>query len=186
MDTKKIIKWSIAGVILLFLLIFAINSISTSNQEVRTKNAFTQKLSERVSFYDKMYKVISQKSQIAVKNDSSFRQNINIIMAARKDNSSGLLMKWVQEVNPNANYDQVALLYSDLSRTIESEREGFFQQEKYLQDIKMQHDNLLHQFPANILFSILGTKDIQYTPITSDQTDAAFKSGKDNDTKLNL
>lgn len=185
MDTKKIIKWGIIGVISLLILIVAGNSISAYNQEVRYKNAFTQKASERKAFYDKMYKIIAQKGQIAVKNDSSFRKNVNIIMEGRKD-APQVFMKWITETNPNANYSEVAQLYADLSRSVEAQREGFFIQEKYMQDIKKQHDDLLHQFPANMLFAILGTKDIQYEPISSSQTDAVFKTGKDDNVKLDL
>lgn len=185
MNTKTIIKMGVGVVLALMLVIGLVNSITTWNQEVRLKNAFTQKISERTAFYDKMYKVIAQKSQIAVKNDSSFRANVNQIMQGRKD-AQNLFMKWVTESNPNANYNEVANLYADLSRTIEGQREGFFVQEKYLMDVKLQHDNLLHQFPANILFSIMGTKDLQYTPITSSQTDEVFKTGKDDNVKLDL
>lgn len=157
--------------------------ISQNNTEVELRNQFTQKISERTAFYDKMWKIISQKSQIAVKNDSSFRENVNIIMSGRKD-AQQVMFKWITESNPNVNYDQVSILYQDLSRAVEAEREGFFTQEKYLQDIKLQHDNLLGRFPSSLIMAILGRHRLEYKPITSDRTDEVIKSGKDNDTKL--
>lgn len=184
METAKIIKYSIiAFAAILFIGLFS-SVTSVSNSEVDLSNRFKQKMDERTAFYDKMWKTIAQKSQIAVKNDSSFVRNVNIIMSGRKD-SQGVVMKWVQESNPNANYDQVAALYADLSRTIEGERDGFFMQEKMIMDIVLAHDNIMTQFPSGfILSSFMGRDRLIYKPITSDKTDDVIKTGKDNDTKV--
>jgi len=184
MDTSKIIKFGIIGLVCIVIFGLFSSVISVSNNEVDLRNRFKQKMDERTAFYDKMWKTISQKSQIAVKNDSSFVRNVNIIMAGRKD-SQGVVMKWVQETNPNANYDQVAALYADLSRTIEGERDGFFMQEKMIMDIVLAHDNIMTQFPSGfILSSFMGRTRLVYKPITSDKTDEVIKTGKDNDTKV--
>ena len=184
METKKIIKYAVMGIIALFVFGIFTSVISTSNREVDLRNRFKQKMDERTAFYDKMWKTISQKSQIAVKNDSSFVRNVNIIMSNRKD-AEGLVMKWVQESNPNANFDQVSALYADLSRTIEGERDGFFMQEKMIMDIVLAHDNIMTKFPSGfILSSFMGRTRLVYKPITSDRTDDVIKTGKDNDTKV--
>jgi hypothetical protein len=80
-----LIKFGLIGLGVIMLFVFIGNFVSFSNNEIDLRNTFEQKIDERTSFYDKMYKVISQKSQIAVKNDESFRKNINIIMEGRKD-----------------------------------------------------------------------------------------------------
>jgi len=174
---------SILAIVGLPLMLLIGSFISFNNNEVDLRNRFTQKTSERTAFYDKMWKIFSQKGQVAIKNDSSFRKNIEVIMGARED-KDGLMMKWVQESNPNANYSEVSALYKDLSRAIEAERDGFFVQEKYLQDIKLQHDNLIGKFPAVVFASVLGKKPLEYRPITSDRTDGVISSGKDNDVKV--
>lgn len=179
----KPLKLAIIAVSAILLLSFVGCAISNTNREVGLRNQFTQKMSERQTFYEKMWKTISQKTQISLRNDSSFRENINIIMAGRKD-APQVFFKWITETNPNANYEQVAALYKDLSRTIESEREGFFQQEKVLQDVKLQHDNLLSKFPSNLVLTIFNRHKIKYIPISSDRTDEVFSTGKDNDVKL--
>jgi len=177
-------KWlAILAIIFVPLLIFGGCTVTNLNKEVKLRNSFTQKFSERTAAYDKMWKVISQKSQIALRNDSSFRQNIDIIMSGRKD-APQVFFKWVTETNPNANYSEVADLYKDLSRAVESNREQFFEQEKFLQDIKLQHDNLLDVFPGSVIFTLFNRKRIDYKPITSDRTDDVIKTGKDNDTKV--
>jgi hypothetical protein len=183
METGKIIKYAIIALIaFVFIGVFS-SVVSTSNDEVDLRNRFKQKMDERTAFYDKMWKTISQKSQIAIKNDSSFANNINVIMAGRKD-AQGIFMKWVQESNPNANYEAVSSLYADLSRTIEGQRDGFFMEEKMIQGIVLEHDNIMSKFPSGFILSMFGRNKLSYKPITSDRTDGVIQSGKDNDVKV--
>jgi hypothetical protein len=184
MEIKNIIKYAIIGMVI-FLSIGLVSSvISTSNQEVDLRNRFKQKMDERTAFYDKMWKTLSQKSQIAVKNDSSFARNVNAIMTGRKD-AGQLFMKWVQESNPNANYEAVSSLYADLSRAVEGQRDGFFMQEKMIQDIVLAHDNIMTKFPSGfILSNFMDRTRLTYKPITSDRTDSVIETGKDNEVNL--
>lgn len=184
METKSIIKYAILGMVVLVLIGLIGSVISTSNQEVELRNRFKQKMDERTAFYDKMWKTLSQKSQIAVKNDSSFARNVNAIMAGRKD-AGQLFMKWVQESNPNANYQEVSALYADLSRAVEGERDKFFTIEVMVQDIVREHDNIMTKFPSGfILSNFMGRTRLTYKPITSDRTDNVIETGKDNDVNL--
>lgn len=176
-------KYIVMGAVAIFILIFISNFIGFSNHEIDLRNTFEQKKQERTAFYDKMWKIISQKGQIAVKNDSSFRQNINIIMSGRKD-APQVFMKWITESNPNVNYNEVSDLYKDLSRSVEAQREGFFNEEKYMQDVVLQHSNLIQKFPGSFYNTFYGRTKLEYKPITSDRTDDVMQSGKDNDTKL--
>ena len=180
---KTILRWSIIGGLIIFAIIMFSNIVSFSNEEISLRNSFEQKYNERTAFYDKMWKTLSQKSQIALKNDSSFWQNVNIIMAGRKD-APQLFMKWVTESNPNANYSEVSILYQDLSRAVEAQREGFFVEEKYMQDIVMQHSNLIQKFPGSFYNIFFGRSKLNYKPITSTITDEVIKTGKDDNVKL--
>lgn len=110
MKKSTIIKLGIGAGLLVFAIILVSNFIGFSNTEIEYRNSFEQKCSERTAFYDKMWKILSQKSQIALRNDRSFRQNVDIIMQGRKD-APQLFMKWVTETNPNANYQEVSALY---------------------------------------------------------------------------
>lgn len=183
MKTKTIVLLAV-GALVLILGIGVISSvISFGNHEVDLRNRFTQKHDERTAFYDKLWKTLSQKSQIALKNDSSFARNIDAIMTGRKD-SPDLFMKWVQESNPNANFDQVSALYQDLSRSVEGQRDGFFMEEKMMQDIVLQHSNLLDKFPGSMWNSFYDREHLVYKPITSDRTDDVIRTGKDNNVQL--
>jgi hypothetical protein len=183
MSKKLIVTLSILVISTIVVFTFIGSFISFSNTEIDLKNRFKQKITQRTAFYDKMWKTISQKSEIALKNDSSFYRNVNAIMEGRKD-AGDLFMKWVQESNPNANYEQVSILYQDLSRTVESQRDGFFMEEKMLQNIVLEHDNHINKFPGSFWNHFTNREPLVYTPIISDRTDEVIKSGKDNDVKL--
>jgi hypothetical protein len=183
MTKKLIVTLSVIAILAILVLSLIGSFVSFSNQEIDLRNRFTQKMEERTAFYDKMWKTLSQKSQIALKNDSSFARNVDAIMSGRKD-SEGVFMKWIQESNPNANYDQVSVLYQDLSRSVEGERDGFFIQEKMIQGIVLEHSNLIGKFPGSLWNSFLDREKLVYKPITSDRTDEVIKTGKDNNVDL--
>lgn len=174
------VKLILIGIPVLF---FVFSFISFNNNEVDLRNAFEQKIDERTGFYDKMWKTLKGKSQVAVKNDSSFQNVVNIQMNGQKDGEQ-VTWKWIQQSNPSASFSEVSKLYADLSRTIEAERNGFFEREKELQRIQREHKNLLQKFPGNIAAMILGKKPLKYKVITSDKTDDVIQTGKDNDTNV--
>jgi hypothetical protein len=184
-DNQFLIKLGLIGLGIIFIVVFFSNFVSFSNTEIDLRNTFDQKIEERTSFYDKMYKVIAQKTQIAVKNDESFRQNINIIMEGRKD-APQVFMKWITEANPNANYSEVSVLYQDLSRSVEAQREGFFNEEKVIQDVVKQHKNHIQKFPNSFYNIFMGRQALVYKPITSTRTDEVMKTGKDDNVSLEL
>ena len=156
MKLKSIVPITLIGAFFVLGFFLVTGFISFSNQEIDLRNQFTQKMDQRTAFYDKMWKTIAQKSTVAIKNDSSFQNNVNVIMAGRKD-AGDLFMKWVQETNPNANFDAVSTLYADLSRAIEGQRDGFFMEEKFVQGIVLEHSNHIQKFPVpSIIFSWIG------------------------------
>jgi hypothetical protein len=183
MSKKAIITLSFVSVIVLLAIVTVSSFVSFSNKEIDLRNRFEQKMDERTAFYDKMWKTLAQKSEVAIKNDSSFARNVDAIMAGRQD-AGEMFMKWVQESNPNVNYEAVSVLYQDLSRSIEGQRDGFFMEEKMIQGVVMEHKNHINKFPGSFWNIFLGREALEYKPITSDRTDEVIKTGKDNDVKL--
>lgn len=183
MNTKQIKNIIIIAFLSVTLIYLGSAFISTNNTDKSLRNTFTAKISERTSFYDKMWKIISQKTQIAIKNDSSFQRIVNLQVSGQK-NGENVMWAWVQQSNPTATFNEVSSLYKELGQAIEAERNGFFEQEKILQSIKLQHDNLCDMFPGSLIMSILGRDKLNYKPITSDITENVINTGKDNNTDL--
>lgn len=185
MDFKQTSIVKIAGIAIavVFAIIMASGFIGFSNDEVDLRNRFNQKMTERTAFYDKMWKTIAQNGQITLRADSSFAKNVNAIMAGRKD-APGIFMKWVQETNPNANYEVIGKMYQNLCNVVEGQRDGFFIEEKVIQGIVYEHNNLIQKFPGSFYNMFFGRKELDYKPITSDRTDDVMKTGKDNDVSV--
>jgi hypothetical protein len=165
-------------------LIFFISMYAKfNNEEVRLRTTFNMQMKNRTALFDKMWKVISQKAQVTRTYDSSFLRLVKEAMDPRKDGPN-IMMKWVQETNPIQDARTVQELYVDLSRTIQSERDSFFEREEMLSSIQQQHSQYLLSFPNNLFNFFMGRKELEYKPITSDRTDDVMKTGKDNDVKV--
>lgn len=185
MENKTIFKLAFGGLALVVVILFFGGFASFSNGELALRTSFDQKQLERTAFYDNMTKTISMVTQVSVKNDESFRKNVDIVMAGRKD-AEQVMMKWITESNPNANYQEVSKMYQNLARVIESQRIGFFNQEKVLQDIVRQHTYFINSFPNGLYNIFFGRKPLEYKVIQSDQTKQVMETGIDNNTKLDL
>lgn len=184
MSTKKIMMLAGIAAILLMGGILLAKGISFFNAEKGLKNLYTKEQGYKKAFYANMVATIQEQTQLSVKNDKSFRQNIEVIMSSRQD-KDGLMMKWIQESNPNANYQEVSKLYQTVMRVIEAKRSEFTSQEEKMLSIKLQHDNLTQLFPNNIYAAVFGIKPIEHTVISNTRTEKAFETGID-DTKLDL
>lgn len=180
----KIPKIFIWIVLLGLPIIFIISTYSSfNNKEVDLRTTFEMQMKNRKGLFDKMWKTIAQKANVAKTYDSSFLRIVNAAMDPRKD-GAGVMMKWVTESNPTLQANTVQELYKDLSRTIESERNSFFERETTLASIQQQHSKFLRSFPNNFYNIFMGRKELIYEPITSDRTDDVMKTGKDNDVKV--
>lgn len=173
-------KILVKGVIIVSLIIFFISTYASfNNTEVDLRTRFEMQINNRTALFDKMWKVISQKAQVTKQYDSSFIRIVKEAMEPRKD-GAGIMMKWVTESNPTLQANTVQELYKDLSRTIESERNSFFEREETLSSIKQQHSKFLRSFPNNLYNLFAGRKELDYKPITSGRTDDVMRTGQDN------
>lgn len=163
----------------LFVLITTISWVSANNNEISLRNQIEAQKQTCQAFYDKLWKVISQKAQVAEQYKTAFKEIYPELIAGRYgDEKGGTLMKWITESNPNFDVS----LYKDLSASIEAERAGFFMEQKKLIDLDREHKNLRQKFPSSIF---VGSRpDVEYTIITSDKTEEVYKTGKENDVEL--
>lgn len=180
----KVPSFLIWVVLLGLPVIFLISTYASfNNREVDLRTTFEMQYKNRTALFDKMWKTISQKAQITKAYDSSFIRIVQAAMDPRKD-GAGIMMKWVQESNPTLQANTVQELYKDLGRTIESERNGFFEREETLASIQQQHSKFLRSFPNNMYNTFMGRKELVYNPISSDRTDGVISTGKDNSAKV--
>lgn len=170
-------KAIITGVsILTFAIIVVIIGVSSSNKEIRLRSQITAQKQVCEAFYDKLWKVIAQKAQVAEQYKGAFKEIYPQLIEGRYGNEKGgALMKWITESNPNFDVS----LYKDLMLSIEAERAGFFMEQKRLVDLNNEHRIIRKTFPAIVFVGSRG--DIQITIVSSDNTKMVMSTGNEND-----
>jgi len=164
--------------IALLALAFIGTFISYKNDHVGLHNlAVAQQTANQVTF-DKTWKVIEQQAGVASEYKDSFKEIFVAMTEARyKADSDNLLMKWVQENNPNFDVQ----LFKQLSSSIEAQRNEFANEQKKLASVKQQHDNLVGKFPGSL---ILDAAPLEIQIVTSSKTERVFLTGKEDDVDL--
>lgn len=149
---------------------------SYNNDFTRLENQFKAQEEVDKAFFDEMWKTIKQQAGVSEKYSEDFRKNYKDIMASR--NYGGELMKWITESNPNFTPD----LYSKLMNTIEVKRAEFTNNQKKLISIHKELADLKLIFPGSLFLSGRTIPDLNI--VTSSQTEAVFKTHKDDDIEL--
>jgi hypothetical protein len=162
-------KWAAIGVAGLLVLIVAISWISANNSEARLRNQFTAKQTDNTS----------QVAQVTEKDRASLADIFVKHAAARTGSGEGgEVMKWIQESVPNVSSD----LFKNLQNIIVASRDSWTDNQRQLLDIKREHDNLLDTFPSSIFVG--GRTRLKAIIVTSERSDEAFKTGRDDSTNV--
>lgn len=171
---KKVI---IIGVSILTLaIIAAIIGVSASNKEIRLRSQISAQKEVCEAFYDKLWKVVAQKAQVADQYKDAFKEIYPQLIEGRYGNEKGgTLMKWITESNPTFDVS----LYKDLMVSIEAERAGFFMEQKRLVDLNNEHRIIRKTYPSSIFIG--GRSDIQITIVSSATTKKVMETGEEND-----
>jgi len=162
--------------VLTIAIILGTIGITASNKEIKLRSQITAQKEVCEAFYDKMWKIIAQKGQVAEQYKGAFKDIYPQLIEGRYGNEKGgTLMKWITESNPTFDIS----LYKDLQLSIEAERTGFFMEQKRLTDLNNEHRIVRQTFPASIFIG--SREDIQITIVSSDATKKVMESGIEND-----
>lgn len=152
---------------------------STSNKEIKLRSKITAQKEVCESFYDKMWKIISQKAQVAEQYKNAFKEIYPALMEGRYGNEKGgTLMKWITESNPNFDVS----LYKDLMVSIEAERTGFFMEQKLLIDLNNEHRIIRQTFPGSLFIG--DREDIEIIIVSSTETKKVMETGLEDNIQL--
>jgi hypothetical protein len=166
------------GVFAILGIGIAIWAIGVSNNEKQLVNKMDAQKEVIGLFYDKMWKILQQKAGVAAAAKDAFKEIYIPLIEGRYSKGDGSLMKWITEQNPTFDMS----LYKDVQNSIESERNGFFVEQKKLTDMNKQHEDMRDLFPKSIICG--GRPAYDYKPITSAQTKEVQATGEENDVKL--
>lgn len=175
-----VIGVSIAGVIIL-LMIIAGYILGTLNTEAESKNLVAAEVKVIEAHFDKMWKVIEQKTQITKASAQLQKDLVKTLIEGR----SGSFIKIVGEQNPQTAFSLEQ--FNSLSNAVESQREGFFREQEKAQILVKNNHVMFDQQPCGFVLNLFGRKpvdDIQV--ISSTVTKGVIESGKDDNVKLEL
>lgn len=176
MNTAKFTFISAISIILITVFVI-IPWVSASNSEIVIRNKIEAQIDVRESYYDKMWKIISGKAQVAEHYRDSFNEIYPKLIDGRYKNDNSLML-WIQESNPNFDTS----LLKELSNTIEAERNGFFMEQKKLIDLDREHKTMRQVFPNSIFIG--SRNDVEFVIVSSVDSRDAMETG--NDDKVNI
>lgn len=176
---------TVGGIVTVVALLFvgigmATWGVGVSNTEIELREQAVAQEKDNQNIYDKTWKIISQKAQIADKYAKEFKDIYANLMNERYegDEKSNPTFKWIHEQNPKFSTE----MYKDLGDSISSCRAEFARVQSRLIDIKREHDVLRKRFPSKLIVG--GREELIVTIVTSSKTDEVFKTGKDDDVEL--
>ena len=169
-----------AGICVLALIIIG-SIVSTLNTNTRLKNAVQAQMVVRDANFDKMWKVIEQKAAVT---KASAKTRVDLVKALIEGRGAAMV-KIVHESNPESAFSGKD--YELLSGAIESQRQEFFREEKFLLSKYQEYANHREGAISGTILNLAGRGRLSPPiTITSDKTKKAAESGEDNDTKLDI
>lgn len=134
--------------------------------------------------YDKMYKTLVEMAGVKDSYAQDFKNIYDGLMKGRYGNDgSNQLFKMITESNPTLD----SSVYKQLQQAIESNRGSFSADQKTLLDKKQVYQSFLNQVPGGLIAKFMGFPKIDLAKIdivTSDKTDKAFETKKDEPMNL--
>lgn len=179
MSTANKLLIGIVAIITVFVFVIGGMYISSVNTEVSLRNEAAAQQDVCKLVHDTVWKVLTQKAQVAETAASKYSEIFPALMEGRYGNArGGALLSFVQEQNPNFDIK----LYEDLSRAIESQRERYLVAQKRLRDIKREHDDLRMKIPSS--FFVGSKPELKIQLVTSTATESTYATGVDDNADL--
>lgn len=155
----RVIKW-VLGAILIVLIIQAVfvvvpYTISTFNEQKDIRNSYSQKVQEKEVIMNEFTSCLTSSLSISNSNAEYFKENIQIIMDNRQDGDK-LMWKWVTEVNPNANFNEVSEMFQHMQSLYLEKRSSIIAINKTLFELEKRDANLRTMFPSNMIINLVG------------------------------
>lgn len=172
--------FGIGTILLLLISAIAITlwGMGVLNTETQQANLVKTKQVDNHNEFDNMWKSIAQSANIT---EEQAKQVSNIIIGYAKERSNqgkGSLAAMVHEVVPNV--DSTSQTFQNLMNVVNAKRDSWTMRQKELLDLNRIHNNTLQTMPGSFVCSLFGRKEIEVKIVTSDKTEKAFETGKDD------
>ena len=173
------------------LLVLGISGVSCGGWVIGTRNEFVQQeqgikaqYDQNRNNYDNFVKSVIETAGVAGKYADDLAKVTRAAIEGRYGaNGSQAVFQWIQEQNPQVD----ASIYKKIQQVIEAGRLSFETNQKTLIDKKRVYETMLNQFPGNLVAGMMGFPKIdldKYGIVTSDRTEKAFETKKDEAIKI--
>ncbi|MDE6338729.1 MAG: hypothetical protein K2K97_02940 [Muribaculaceae bacterium] len=169
MSSTSIVLLSILGIVIIVIAMY----FSYNNKEIGLRKESEAQRGKIETIRDRMFQIIREQANVSTEYKNAFNEIYPKIIEGRYKNG-GMLMKWIQEANPQFD----TRLYQTLANSIEVQRTAFTSTQNRMLDIINQRATLIEQMPA--CWFIQNKSAIEYTPITTTATKNVMASGIDD------
>lgn len=181
MSTTKIAAVVIIATVCIIGMIGCGTIVSTLNTDAEQKNSVKAQNKKIEGYYDKMFKIIKQKAQITTASSKLQKELVKALVQGR----SGGFVRLIHESNPNAAFTREQ--FTDLSNSVETQREGFFREQNKMVDLVRENQNMYDRVFSGLILSMCGREKLDDPEIISSSTaKGIMDSKKENDIDLNL
>jgi len=171
LKNKGTIIWLIMVILISIILIFW--NWSVDNKVINLTERFSAQLNVSKTAHDEMWKVINQDAEVADKYAQDFEKIFTEMIDGRYSNDGDMLMKWIQERNPNYTPE----LYKELMSTIKTERSKFKRAQDICIDIKRELLAYIKKVPNKWFVNNEVNEGFKYKNKTNDEIALLYKSG---------
>lgn len=156
---KKLV-WLIIAVLVIFSGYKATKyslteGVAVYNEQKDIRNTYEQKVQERNIMMSEFMDCLTSSLKVSETNANYFKENIQSIMENHKDGDK-LMWKWVTEVNPNANFNEVSEMFQHMQLLYLEKRSSIIAINKTLFELEKRDANLRTMFPSNMIINLVG------------------------------
>lgn len=172
---KKYISLGIIGVVAIIIISFVGSIFNFRSQAIDLEERINAQYVSNQSNYDNMWKSFKEITQVTTLQAEQYKDVYMGLITARYEDTN-LLFKMIQEDNPNMD----SKIYTKLTEEISSGRKTFDNSQKQLTDIIREYNSYIRKhFISNMIFNFREI-DAKEFIVTSDKTNNAFETGKDD------
>ena len=178
---KILVCFVVTGILVFVLGLFSV--VGTNNDCVQMEASIKAQYDQNRNNYSNMYNKFREMAQVTTMYTDDLKKVYDSAIENRYKNSTGVLMNWIKEHNPNFD----SSMYKNLQAMIEGSRNTFEVNQKMLLDRKRLYEIQLQTFPNNIITRVLGFPKIdlaKYGIVTSNETEKAFETKRADEIKL--
>ena len=156
---KKLI-WLIIAILVIFSGYKATKyslaeGVAVYNEQKDIRNTYEQKIQERDIMLSEFMDCLTNSLKVSEADANYFKENIQLFMESRKDGDK-LMWKWVTEVNPNANFNEVSEMFKYMQSLYLEKRNSIIAINKTLFELEKRDANLRTMFPSNMIINLVG------------------------------